>query len=240
MWFYNSYIYIYIYIYIHIHIHIYTHTHTYTHTYIYTHTKEFRLKYHIHREVWRDIGLCCYSVTQTCPTLFDPMGCSTPGFPVLPCLLEVDQTHAHWVSDAIHPSHPLLSPSLLPSIFSSIRVFSKELTLDIRWPKYWTLRGEEMIFREDVWVLRRIGRKHDSLWQFVCVWCGFLVFSPGMCHSSLIDERPWKGIYDNTVPLGGSVFRQRRGGQRNLSLSLLFLKKLQLKIINLPKRCIWG
>ena len=131
---------------------------------------------------------------------------------------------------------PLL---LLPSIFSSIRVFSKELTLDIRWPKDWTLGGE-MIFREDEWVLRRIDGKHDSLWQFVCVWCGFLVFSPGMCHSSLIDERPCKGIYDNRVPLGGSVFRQRRGVQRNLSRSLLFLKKLQLKIINLPKRCILG
>ena len=144
---------------------------------------------------------------------------------------------------SIYPSiylvlcHPLL---LLPSIFSSIRVFSKELTLDTRYPKYWILRGEEMIFGEDEWVVRRIDGKHGSLWQFVCVWCGFLVFSPGVCHSSLIDKRPWKGIYDNRVPLGGAVFRQRKGIQRNLSSCLLFLKRLQLKITNLPKRCILG
>ena len=44
-----------------------------------------------------------------------------------------------WVSDAIQPFHPLLSPCLLPSIFPSIRVFSKESALRIRWPKYWSL-----------------------------------------------------------------------------------------------------
>ena len=44
-----------------------------------------------------------------------------------------------WVSDAIQPFHPLLPPCLLPSIFPSIRVFSKESALRIRWPKYWSL-----------------------------------------------------------------------------------------------------
>ena len=67
------------------------------------------------------------------------MDCSTPGFLVLHHLLELAQTHVHWVSDAIHPSHPLLSPSLRPSIFSSIRVFSSESALHNRWPKYWSL-----------------------------------------------------------------------------------------------------
>ena len=43
--------------------------------------------------------------------LCNPMGCSTPDSPVLHCLLEFTQTHVHWVSDAIQPSHPLLSPS---------------------------------------------------------------------------------------------------------------------------------
>ena len=47
------------------------------------------------------------------------------------------QTHVHWVSDAIRLSHPLLPHLLLPSVFPSIRVFSSELTLCIRWPKYW-------------------------------------------------------------------------------------------------------
>ena len=53
-------------------------------------------------------------------------------------LLEYTQTHVHWVSDAIQPSHPLLSLLLLPSIFPSIRVFSNESTLGMRWPKYWS------------------------------------------------------------------------------------------------------
>ena len=56
------------------------------------------------------------SVTQLCPTLCDPMDCSTPGFPVHQQLLELAQTHVHWVSDAIQPSHPLSSP--FPPTFS--------------------------------------------------------------------------------------------------------------------------
>ena len=52
------------------------------------------------------------SVTQSCRTLCDPMDCSMPGFPVHHQVLELAQTHVHWVCDAIQPSHPLL---LLPS-----------------------------------------------------------------------------------------------------------------------------
>ena len=51
------------------------------------------------------------SVTQSCLTLWDPMDYSTPGFPVHHQLPELIQTHVHWVSDAIQPSHPLSSPS---------------------------------------------------------------------------------------------------------------------------------
>ena len=53
---------------------------------------------------------CCCSVTQSCPTLCDPMHCSTLGFPVLHHLAEFAQTHIHWIRDAIQQSHPLLSP----------------------------------------------------------------------------------------------------------------------------------
>ena len=57
------------------------------------------------------------SVTQSCPTLGDPMDCSTPGLPVHHQLPEFTQTHVHWVGDAIQPFHPLqLSPS--PPAFS--------------------------------------------------------------------------------------------------------------------------
>ena len=70
------------------------------------------------------------SVAQSCVTLWDPMDCSTPGFPVLHQLPELAQT----------PSNHLIlcCPLLLPSIFPSIRVFSNELFLHIRWPKYWS------------------------------------------------------------------------------------------------------
>ena len=51
------------------------------------------------------------SVAQSCPTLCDPMNRSAPGFPVHHQLPEFAQTHVHRVSDAIQPSHPLLSPS---------------------------------------------------------------------------------------------------------------------------------
>ena len=51
------------------------------------------------------------SVAQSCPTICDPMDCSTPGFPVHHQLPECTQTQVHWVGDAIQPSHPLSSPS---------------------------------------------------------------------------------------------------------------------------------
>ena len=84
---------------------------------------------------------CCCSVALSCWTLCNPMDNSMLGFPVLHLLLELAQTHVHWVSDAIWLSnhlilcHPLL---LLPSIFPTIRVFSNELALHSRWPKYWS------------------------------------------------------------------------------------------------------
>ena len=73
---------------------------------------------------------------SSCPTLCDPRDCRTPGFPVHHQLLELTQTHVHQVGNDLQPSHPLL-PLLLPSsIFPSIRVFSSESVLPIRWPKY--------------------------------------------------------------------------------------------------------
>jgi len=68
----------------------------------------------------------------------DPMDCSTPGLPVHHQLPELFQTHVHCVSDATQPSLILGRPLLLPSIFPSIRVFSNESVLHIRWPKYWS------------------------------------------------------------------------------------------------------
>ena len=92
------------------------------------------------KKIWY-LSSCCLvqfsSVTQSCLTLWDPIACSMPGLLVHHQLLELAQTHVHQVGDAIQLSYPLLSPSL-PSIFPSIRVFSKESVLHISWPKYWS------------------------------------------------------------------------------------------------------
>ena len=77
------------------------------------------------------------SVAQSCLTLCDAMNCSTPGLPVHHQLLEFTQIRV-WVGDAIQPSHPLSSLLILPPISPSIRVFSNESTLHMRWPKYWS------------------------------------------------------------------------------------------------------
>ena len=79
------------------------------------------------------------SVAQSCPTLWDPMNRSTPGLPVHHQLLESTQTHV--IIESMMPSsHPILCRPLLllPSIFPSVRVFSSESALRIRWPKYWS------------------------------------------------------------------------------------------------------
>ena len=78
------------------------------------------------------------SVAQSCPTLCDPMNCSMPGLPVHHQLPEFTQTHVQRVG--MPSSHLILCCPLLllPPIPPSIRVFSNESTLHIRWPKYWS------------------------------------------------------------------------------------------------------
>ena len=71
------------------------------------------------------------SVAQLCPTLCDPMDCSTPGLPVPHHILEFSQVHVHCIPDAAQPSHPLTPSSPLPSNFPSIRDFSSESTVPI-------------------------------------------------------------------------------------------------------------
>ena len=78
------------------------------------------------------------SVTQLCLTLCDPMNRSMPGLPAHHQLTEFTQIHVHRVRDAIQPSHPLSSPSPPAPIPPSIKIFSNESTLRIRWPKYWS------------------------------------------------------------------------------------------------------
>ena len=88
---------------------------------------------------WAVLFFCCYcSVAKLCPTLWDPMDSSTPGFPSLTVsrsLLKLVSIESVMASNHLILCRPLL---LLPSIFPSIRVYSNESVLHIRWPKYWS------------------------------------------------------------------------------------------------------
>ena len=77
------------------------------------------------------------SVAQSCPTLCDPMDYCRPGLPVHHQLPEFTQLMS---IESVMPSNHLIlcHPLLLPSVFPSIRVFSNESALCIRWPKYWS------------------------------------------------------------------------------------------------------
>ena len=83
--------------------------------------------------VWK----CCCSVARSCLTLCDSTDYNTPDFPVCNHVLEFAQVHAHWIADAIQPSHPLSPSFSSASIYPSIRVFYNQTAIHIRWPKYW-------------------------------------------------------------------------------------------------------
>ena len=114
------------------------------------------------------------SVVQSWLTVCDSMDCSMPGFLVHHWLPELSQTHVHCDSDVIQPSHSLLSTSPPSSIFPSIRIFSNESVLCIRWPKYWSFSfsiipsngySGMIAFRIDWLYLRAAQGTHKSLLQ---------------------------------------------------------------------------
>ena len=125
------------------------------------------------------------SVIQSCPTLCDPMNCSTPGLPVhhhqLQSSLRLTSIESVMPSSHLILCHPLL---LLPPIPPSIRIFSNESTLCMRWPKYWSfsfsiIPSKEipgLIFRID-WLdllavqgtLKSLLQHHSSKASIVCL-----------------------------------------------------------------------
>ena len=126
------------------------------------------------------------SVAQSCPALCNSMDCSTPGFPVvhqLPELLKFMSIELVMPSNHLILCHPLL---LLPSIFPSIRVFSNESVLRIRWPKYWSLSispsneySGPISFRMDWLDLLAVQGTFKSLLQYhsskaSILWCSVL------------------------------------------------------------------
>ena len=94
-------------------------------------------RFYSHFSKYANVSTCCWQTANTRLTPCGPIACSMPGFPVLPSLPEFAQTRVCWVSDAIPPSHPLLPYLFLPSNFPSIRVFSNESALCIRWSNCW-------------------------------------------------------------------------------------------------------
>ena len=101
----------------------YKHTHSfvllwYTHTTLNSEFVWIKIYYCYHIILLKQLSIALYSssvqfssVTQSCPTICDPMDCSTPGLPVHHQILELIQTHVHWVGHAIQPSHTLSPPS---------------------------------------------------------------------------------------------------------------------------------
>ena len=126
------------------------------------------------------------SVAQSCPTLCNPMNCSTPGLPVHHQLPEFTQSHVHRVSDAIQPSHPLSSPSPPAPSPPQHQSLSKESTLRMRWPKYWSFSFSIFPSEEIPGLLsfRMVQFKHSISAIFVCL------FGHAVQHVGILVPQP--------------------------------------------------
>ena len=123
------------------------------------------------------------SVTQSCPTLCDPMDCSRPGLPVHHQLLEPTQTHVHLVGDAIQPPHPLLSPSPPALNLSQHQSLFQRISSSHQVAKYWSFSfnishsneySALISFRIEWFYLLAVQRTLKSLlqyhsFQFLCM-----------------------------------------------------------------------
>ena len=96
----------------------------------------------VYNSVQLNTLICCSVVSDS---LWNPMDCSMPGFPVLHHLLELAQTHIHWVSDAIQPSHPLIIP------FSCLQSFPASGSFPMSW--LFTSGGQNIGTSASAWVL---------------------------------------------------------------------------------------
>ena len=142
---------------------------------------------------------CCCSVAQLCLTLCDPMDCSMPGFPVLPCLLEFAQTHVHWVGDDIQPPHP--SPPSF-NISQNQGKISNESAVHIRWPKYWSFNFSISPSNE-----------YSGLFSFRIDWFDLLaVWGLSRVFSS---TAVWKHQFFSMKSLYGATFTSIHGYRKN-------------------------
>ena len=174
------------------------------------------------------------SVAQLCPTLCDPMDCSTSGFPVYHQVPELAQTHVHQVM--MPSNHLILCPPLLlpPSIILSIRVFSNESVLHIRWPKYWSFSFSISSSNE-----------YSGLISFRIDWLGLLAVQ-GTLKSPLQHHSSKASILQHSafvmVPLShpymttGKTIALTRWTLVDKVMSLLFNMLSMLVITFLPRR----
>ena len=145
------------------------------------------------------------SVAQSCPTLCDPMNCSTPGLPVHHQLPEFTQTHAHRLGDSI--SHLILCRPLLllPPIPPSIRVFSNESALHRRWPKYWSFSSAS------------VRRMNTQDWSPLG-WTGWIS----------LQSKGLPRIFSNTTVQKHQFFGAQLSSQSNCHIHTWLLEKPQL------------
>ena len=109
------------------------------------------------------------SVSQSCPTLWDPMDLSTPGLPVHHQLPGFTQTHVHWVSDAIQPSHPPSSPFLLAFNLSQHQGLFKWVSSSHQVEFQLQHQSFQWIFRTVKYMANKQGKKWKQ-WQTLFSW----------------------------------------------------------------------
>ena len=136
----------------------------------------------------------CYDQCCCCSVMSDslwPYGLQHRQASLSFTISEFAQTHVHWVSDAIQPSHPLSPLLLLPSTFPSIRVFSNESILHIKWPKYWNFSvspsneySRLISFRTDWFDLLAVQGALKSLCQYQRWKRQFLIIWPSLWSNS--------------------------------------------------------
>ena len=185
------------------------------------------------------------SVSQSCPTLCDPMDCSMPVLPVHHQLPELAQTHVHRVGDAIQPSYPLLSPFSPAFSLSQHQGLFHESVLRIRWPKYWTFSISPSIecsglisFRADWLDLLAVQGTLKSLLQYHCskassLWCSAFLMTqlsqPYMTTGKTIALTRWtfvNKVMSLLFNVGCHFLLQEIFPTQGLNLSLLHCRQM--------------
>ena len=132
-------------------------------------------------------------------TLYEPMDCRMPGFPVLHYLWKFTQTHVHWVGDAIQSYHPLSPPSPPVSVFPSIRVFSRIFLLAILILAY-SLSKPAFCMMYSANKLNKQGDDVQTwstpfpIWKHSAVPCPVLAIASWSAYRFLRRQVRWSGI----------------------------------------------